>query len=302
MRVLLTGSEGFVGKYLKHSLTEDGHEVWGFDVRSAARYDVRDYDAVRAVIDRCEPDLVFHLAAVAWPGESLRDPRRVMAVNTLGTANILDAVRVTGSHAKILLAGTSEEYGYEGHPEDEQITEETTCKPTTPYGVSKLAATTLGMVYARRYGLHVVATRAFNHTGWGRQSVNAESAFARRITAVQREQAAYVTHGDLTAIRNFTDVRDVVRAYKLVILADPGIYNVCSDQTVSMQWVMDTLVRIATADSSPIVLKEDPVLVHRDTPSFPSPSYNKIHVATGWTPDIPLEDTLHEVLTYWRNR
>jgi GDP-4-dehydro-6-deoxy-D-mannose reductase len=303
MRVLVTGAQGFVGGYLADALRRDDHEVWGFDTRGAFRHDIRDYEAVHSMISRAEPDLIFHLAAVAWPGESLRDPRRVMDVNLGGTANLLDAVRVTGSHAKILLAGTSEEYGYEGHPEGTVLDEETTCRPMTPYGVSKLAATTLGMVYARRYGLHVVATRAFNHTGWGRQAVNAESSFARRIVAFERGETTSVSHGDLSAMRNFTDVRDVVRAYKAVILADPGIYNVCSGNTVTMQQVMDTLVEIASEDSrTPVILKEDPALVHKDAGIFPIPTFDKLHQATAWIPEISLEETLKTVLEYWRGR
>lgn len=295
MRALITGSDGFAGSWLAGALKDDGHQVTGFDLRSGR--DVRDYDAVRCAVEAAEPDLVFHLAAVAWPGESLTDPGRTVAVNVTGTLNVLEAVRHSGSRARVLLAGTSEEYGYEGH---DRLTEATMCAPTTPYGASKLAATTLGMTYARRFGMAVVATRAFNHTGWGRPAVNAESAFARRIVAVERGDADHVPHGDLSAVRNFTDVRDVVRAYRAAIMCEPGIYNVCSDQTVAMRSVMDLLAGLS--DARDLVLKEDPALVRRDPLAFPEPSAAKLAAATGWRPEIPLAKTLAWLLEYWRSR
>ncbi len=298
MRALVTGSAGFAGRHLATSLAGDGIEVTGFDIREGC--DVRDYEALRAAMDACEPDLVFHLAAMSWPGESLTDPYRCADVNVMGTLNVLEAVRHSGSHARVLLAGTSEEYGYEGREPGTVLDESAACFPTTPYGASKLAASSLGAVYARRYGLPVVVTRAFNHTGRGRQAVNAESAFARRIVAVERGEADHVPHGDLSAVRDFSDVRDVVAAYRLAIMAAPGIYNVCSGRPVSLREVMDTLAYLSTATG--LVLKEDPALVRRDQGPFPAPSAARLRDATGWAPQIPLAETLAEVLDYWRSR
>lgn len=297
MRALVTGSAGFAGSYLVPALEAAGHRVAGFDLRSGQ--DVRDYEQVRTAVEGGEPDLIFHLAAVAWPGESLTDPRRCLEVNLGGTLNVLEAARNTGSHARILLAGTSEEYGYEGR-DGELLTEDAACRPTTPYGVSKLAATTLGMSYARRYGMRVVATRAFNHTGRGRQAVNAESAFARRIVAAERGEADHVAHGDLSARRNYTDVADVIAAYQQAIALPPGIYNVCSGRTASMAEVMGILVRLSRVPG--VLLKEDPSLARREAPSFPEPSFERLRRACGWTPAIGLEETLAGLLDYWRGR
>jgi GDP-4-dehydro-6-deoxy-D-mannose reductase len=300
MRALISGAGGFVGPHLRKLLEDQGHTVAipGFDT-----CDVRDFEQVRHWVSHFQPDKIFHLAAVSWPGESLRNPRRVFEVNTLGTLNVLEAVRTTGSHAKILITGTSEEYGYERPDTDKRITEESVCLPTTPYGASKLGATTAGQAYARRYGMHVVCTRAWNHTGWGRQPVNAESSFARKIVDVERGKAQFVTHGDLSAMRNFTSVRDVVKAYGLVIDADPGIYNVCSDNDVTMNRIMTKLMSLSSLDVNEIYLKEDPALVHRDGHSaWPMPSNRKISQATGWEPEISLHSMLADVLSYWRNR
>ena len=298
MRALVTGSAGFAGTRLCGSLAADGAEVTGFDIRDGR--DVRDYEALRAVMDAVEPDLVFHLAAVAWPGESLSDPRRCMDVNVAGTLNVLEAARHSGAHARILLAGTSEEYGYEGREPGAVLDEAAACHPTTPYGASKLAATSLGVAYARRYGLPVVVTRAFNHTGAGRQAVNAESAFARRIVAVERGQADHVPHGDLSCVRDFTDADDVVAAYRLAVMAPPGVYNVCSERPVSLRQVMGILAGLSSARD--VVLKEDESLVRPDKGVFPQPSAAKLRDATGWVPRIPLEDTLAGLLEYWRKR
>jgi GDP-4-dehydro-6-deoxy-D-mannose reductase len=177
------------------------------------------------------------------------------------------------------------------------ITEESVCVPTTPYGAAKLGATTAGQAYVTRYGMHVVCTRAWNHTGWGRQAANAESSFARRIVAVERGRADHVSHGDLSAWRNFTSVRDVVAAYGLVIDAEPGIYNINSDHDVQIQTIMDELVRMSTAE---IELKQDPNLIHRDGQVWPLSSNWKIHEATGWVPETSLRAMLSDVLSYWR--
>lgn len=293
---MITGAGGFVGPHLRKLLENQGHLVRGCKLPDC---DVRDFEQVRHYVSEFQPDKIFHLAAVSWPGESLRNPRRVMHVNVGGTMNVLDAVRTTGSHARVLITGTSEEYGYEGREPSEILHEESVCRPTTPYGVSKLAATTAGLSFARRYGMDVVATRAFNHTGWGRQAVNAESSFARKIVAVERGQARFVTHGDLSAYRNFTSVRDVVQAYSLAIDQDPGIFNVCSRYNVQMATIMDLLVGMAT---TPIELKEDPNLVHRDQSVWATPSFGKIHGMTGWTPETSLKAMLSDVLSYWRSK
>lgn len=299
MRALITGAGGFVGPHLRKLLENRGDLVMGCTL---AGCDVRDFETVRHMVSEFQPDKIFHLAAVSWPGESLRNPRRVFDVNVGGTLNVLDAVRTTGSHAKILITGTSEEYGYERPDPEEIIHEESVCMPTTPYGASKLAATTAGQVYARRYGMHVVCTRAWNHTGWGRQAVNAESSFARRIIAVERGEAQFITHGDLGAYRNFTSVRDVVKAYSLVIDSDPGIYNVCSVNNVKIETILTKLMALSHLDMGAIYLKEDPNLVHRDAGRWPVPVNGKIHEATGWVPETSLDSMLSDVLSYWRSQ
>lgn len=297
MRALITGSAGFVGRHLIRSLMASRHSPIAFDLYH--RDDVRDYDQVRHAILYNEPDLIFHLAAVSWPRESISDPRLCMGTNVDGALNVLEAVRNTGSHARVLLAGTSEEYGYRHH-DGQVLTEESACLPDTPYGVSKFAAGMLGLAYARRYGMPVTVTRAFNHTGPGRQAVNAESAFARRIVAVERGNAETVEHGDLSSVRNLSDVRDVVRAYRQVITLEPGVYNICADVNVTMQQVMDILIDLSVLQSAR--LKQDPHLGSKPEAGFPLPSHEKLTRACGWRPEVPLTETLKDLLAYWRQR
>lgn len=278
-------------------LLDRGHSVRGLDLRNGM--DIRDYETVRTVVEEFVPDYVYHLAAQTWPRESITDPRRSIDVNIVGTQNLLEALRHSGSQAKILLAGTSEEYGYGTQERDVDVVETAACWPTTPYGVSKLAQTHLGLSYGRQYGLNVMVTRAYNHTGAGQPAIYAVPSFAKRVVAVEKGGLPSVKHGDLSAMRNYTDVRDVVKAYQLAIEYSGEVFNVCSDRTVSMDWILQRLVNCS--DRS-ILAEKDPSL-HWGTSNeyYPKPSYAKLQAFTGWTPRIPLEETLEDVVNYWRS-
>jgi GDP-4-dehydro-6-deoxy-D-mannose reductase len=292
-RVLVTGSEGFVGGYLAKELRERGDGVIGYDQRRSC--DIRDYEQLRSVIDRTQPDLIFHLAAQAYVPEGTTDPRRAIDVNVVGTLNLLEAVRHTGSRARVLLAGTSEEYGYD-HP---SIDEGTVCRPTTPYGVSKLAAGQLGLTYAGLYGIPVVVTRAFNHTGPGHPASFAVPSFAKRVAEAEAGLRPAVEHGNLQSVRNYTNVRDMVAAYLLAIDLPTGVYNLCSDRTVSLDWVLGILVGLA---GKPVKVVLDPALYRESNYHFPDVSAERFSALTGWKPRIPLERTLSDVLDYWRSQ
>ncbi|HUY44232.1 MAG TPA: NAD-dependent epimerase/dehydratase family protein [Streptosporangiaceae bacterium] len=298
MRALVTGSTGFAGSALARSLEADGHAVTGFDL--ALGDDIRDYEQVRTAVAQAEPDLVFHLAAVAHPAEAKGDPRRALEVNVTGTMNVLEAVRVTGSDAKVLITGSSDEYGNEGRAPGEVLTEDSACRPTSPYGASKLAATSLGMAYHSTFGLPVVACRAFMHAGPGKRGTTAVGAFARRVVAVERGEADRVVHGNLDPLYDITDVRDVVRAYRKAIYCPPGIYNVCRGDLTALWQVMHTLIGLSTAESVP--LEEDPRFGGKPNALYPQGSAAKLRAASGWEPLVPLKDTLRELLNHWRSQ
>lgn len=294
---LVTGATGFAGTHLTELLRRRGDVVVEFNRRDGD--DVRDYESVREAVHCCQPDLIFHLAAPAFVPESTTDPRRGLDVIVGGTLNVLEAVRHTGSRARVLLAGTSEEYGYD----HAAIDEDTTPRPTTAYGVAKLAAGRLGLVYAATYGFNVVVTRAFNHTGPGHPATYAVSAFARKIVECERGRGDVVRHGNLDAVRNYTDVRDVVAAYALAVDLPTGIYNVASHQTVALRDVLDSLLEAADV---PVRLEPDPTLYRPawqrgDATDFPEVTYRRVTDA-GWRVTIPLSATLDDVLNYWRER
>lgn len=294
MRCLVTGWAGFVGEHLVKLLKSQGHEVFGFDIKNSIEQDLRNYEAVRGAIDQCRPDRIFHLAALAYVPESFLDPRRAIEVNTLGSLNILEAVRNLGLKTKIHFCGSSEEYG---DVEDNRTDEVSLPNPQSPYAIGKLGMDYLGQLYAKAYGMDIVVTRTFNHTGPGRGEMYAESAWAKQIVEIERGERTVLKHGDLNPIRNYTDVRDVVRAYTLAVDLPSGVYNVCSDQNVVMGKVLAILKSKANCE---VPTETDSNLMRPADFSFKSPDSSKFRKLTGWKPEIALEQTLADILSNWR--
>lgn len=294
-RAIVTGGLGFVGGYLIEALGQVEVQAQPFDIKVGD--DVRDYEHVRTEVDSADPDYVFHLAAQAYVPESSLDVERALDVNVRGTLNVLRAVRNTGSHARVLIAGTSEEYGYATQPAT-SISEDSPTRPTTEYGWSKLAASELALTYGRRYGIPVIVTRAWNHTGPGASPSYAVSAFARRVARAER-YGEVVVHGNLDAVRSYLDVRDVVRAYVGLRDVGSGVYNVANEVPVKMQTIMDELVRLADTEVETRLNDS----LYREAPgAFPTPSCGRIRRLIGWEPEIPLRRTLEEMLDHWRKR
>lgn len=294
MRALVTGSAGFVGRHLTTLLNNEGIEVIGYNLRDGQN--LLDYEMLRNTLDIYRPDYIFHLAGEAFVPESFTNPYRAFQHNTLGSVNLLEAVRQLGIKTKIQMAGTSEEYGDALFGKG-TITEKTLPTPKSPYAISKLAMDYMGQLYTDSYGLNVVVTRAFNHAGPGRGEMYAESAFAKQIVDCERGTRTEVEHGNLNSIRNYTDVRDIVRAYRLAIDLPSGVYNICSDNSVNMKELMDLLIKNAKVE---IKTKVNPALYRPSDFSFKTPSCEKFKKLTGWKPEIPLEKTMQDILDYWR--
>ncbi len=315
MRVLITGITGFVGSHLAELALEKGAEVFGtYRWRSRMdniqhlltkvrliECDLRDANSVRSALKEAKPDWIFHLAAQSFVPASWSAPADTMHSNVIGTVNLFEAVRHLELDCRIQVAGSSEEYGLQF--EDELPIKETNpLRPLSPYAVSKIAQDMLGWQYCRSYGMFIVRTRAFNHSGPRRGEVFVDSGFAWQIARIEaglQEPVIYV--GNLEAKRDFTDVRDVVRAYWLALeKGQPGeVYNICSGKAWSIREVLDMLLGMAKVK---VEVRQDPTRMRPSDVPVLLGDNTKFRTQTGWEPTIPYEQTLQDMLDYWRER
>lgn len=290
MRALITGGRGFVGRWLAAHLQEAGDDVVVVD----AETDVTDEAAVDRAISAARPDAVYHLAARSHVGDSWRDPLDVLRVNVLGTAAVLAATRRANDAATALVVSSAEVYGAL-RPDELPVDEGAPLRPATPYAASKAAAEDVALQAWRGYGQPVVVVRPFNHVGPGQPPTFAVPALARRVAEARRDGATELAVGTVTTRRDFTDVRDVVRAYRLLIeCGEPGtVYNVCSGRDVAIADVAQQLMALAGVNlrlvTDPALVRPVDVPVLRGDPS-------RLAAATGWSPVIGLDETLRDVL------
>lgn len=294
MRALVTGSNGFVGGWLVSHLESHGDEVTGLD----AEVDITDSDAIGSAVVAARPEAIFHLAAQASVGASWEDQAATYRVNTIGTANVLAGAAACASRPRVLLVSSSEVYGRVGAT-DLPIVEEQPFAPVSPYAASKAAAEMSGLQAWLGAGLEVIRARPFNHTGPGQRTEFVVPALAKQVAEAARAGAAALYTGNLDARRDISDVRDVVRAYRALAVSGTAgeAYNVCSGVAVSIRDVAERLLRIAGVDI-PIVV--DPQRVRPvDIPELRGDP-SKLRSATGWAPQVDLDDTLAGVLAYWK--
>ncbi|MDA8076898.1 MAG: GDP-mannose 4,6-dehydratase [Actinomycetota bacterium] len=292
MRALVTGGRGFVGRWLLEHLVSQGDEVTVVDTET----DVTDEQAIEQAIEAARPDAVYHLAARTHVGDSWRDPLDVLRVNVLGTASVLDAARRAAAEATVLVVSSSEVYGSVA-PEELPLAESAPLHPVTPYAASKAAAEQVALQAWRGYGQRVVVVRPFNHVGPGQSTSFAVPALARRVLEARRDGRKELAVGTVTTRRDFTDVRDVVRAYRLVAAdAAPGaVYNVCSGRDVSIADIAHLLMGLAGVE---LRLVTDPELVRPVDSPVVRGDPSLLFETTGWSPRIPLEATLRDVLRH----
>lgn len=295
MRALVTGGHGFVGRWLVSHLEEQGADV----TATGEEVDVTDADKVREFVTGLAPDAVFHLAGQASVGRSWDAPSRTFAVNALGTLHVLDAARRLATMPRVLVVSSAEVYGAVT-PDELPLREETPLRPVSPYAASKVAAEVIAQQAARGHGLPVVIARPFNHIGPGQSPAFVVAALAKRIVDAQRDGATKIEMGNPTARRDLTDVRDVVRAYALLIeRGEAGeVYNVATGRDVRIGDLAELLVAAAGGGievvTDAVEARPADVPVLRGDPS-------KLRAATGWTPQVPLEQTLGDVLDFFRN-
>ncbi|MGI6152815.1 MAG: GDP-mannose 4,6-dehydratase [Christensenellaceae bacterium] len=299
MKALITGAGGFVGGYLADELICSGYEVIKTDIKGEVRAaDLLNFDAVKKLIDDVRPDVVFHLAGQASVKLSWSNPQLTFRLNVEGTANLLDAVRAANCKAKILLIGSGDEYG-KVEEQDCPIKETQPLKPQTPYAISKQAQEEFALLYARSYDMDIVMTRSFNHTGPGQQKGFVVPDFASRIAEIEKGAEPVIKVGNLKARRDFSDVRDIVRGYRL--LAEMGksgeIYNIGSGTAYAVKELLDHLIEIS---NKKIEVVEDPEKMRPvDTPLVVG-DIRKIQEQTGYERHYSIEKTLEDTLDYWR--
>jgi GDP-4-dehydro-6-deoxy-D-mannose reductase len=313
VRALVTGAGGFAGSHLLAYL----HEATDWELYGNAYSrppGSRDTERLRWVtadltmreptadmVARVRPDYVFHLAAQSNVPEAFRRPEATIMNNVVGQLNLLDPLRQVSPEARVLVVCSSEQYGLV-RPEDIPIDEDTPFRPNNPYAVSKIAQDALALQYFLAYGQQTIRVRPFNHIGPGQQEHFVASAFARQIARIEKGlQEPVLQVGNLEAERDFSDVRDMVRAYHLgMTRGEPGgVYNIGSGEGRTMQWLLDTLLGLSQVH---VEVKQDPARMRPSDIPMLICDNTRFVKQTGWQPRIPLEQTLRDVLQYWRQK
>src|SRR3989338_1916665 len=309
MRVLITGITGFVGHHLSELFIKEGYDVFGTAFTSKDftskkvkifKCDIRDADNIKNIVSEIKPQQIYHLSAESYPPDSLINPKTTYDINFYGTMNLLDAVRDSGLNSKILFVGSADEYGVisEGTP----VTEDFPLTPLSPYAVSKTAADLLSYSYAKIHSMNIIRVRPFNHTGPYQKSIYVCSSFAKQIAEIEsgaREPIVYT--GNLDIQRDFTDVRDMVQAYRLALekCTSGEAYNICSERSYSIRWILDTLLKSAKIS---VEIKEDKTKLRSTDITTIRGNCSKFKTATGWKPVIQFDKTLNDILNYWRKK
>jgi len=317
MRVLITGITGFAGSHLAEYILAEhpGVQVSGL-VRWRSRMDnvkgilgkvelheadLKDMVSLKKALAVAKPDKVFHLAAQSFVPTSWKLPAETFAINALGQINLFEALLDLKLNPKFQIAGSSEEYG-KVHPHEVPMKETNYLRPLSPYAVSKVAQDLLGYQYHQSYGLRTVRTRGFNHTGPRRGDVFVTSNFAKQVAEIEKGLKPPVIHvGNLEAKRDFTDVRDMVRAYWLATekCEDGDVYNIGSGKTYVMQDMLDMLLGMSTVK---VKVEVDPARLRPSDVPILLADASKFVNLTGWQPRIPFATTLRDLLNYWRER
>ena len=317
MRTIITGVGGFVGRHLAHELAQDEREElngtdhhpdrdWEPDetlrchLKSHRPLDVTNFEQVRGCLIESRPDRVVHLAAQASGFESIRRPAETYKVNAIGALNVLEAVRLESPSVVVLLVGSADVYGTGGP--GQKIREDAPMLPQNAYALSKAAADNLGSLYAQSYGLKVIRTRTFSHTGPGQGPRFALAGWADQLARIEAGlMASEIKVGNLEGVRDYGDVRDVARAYRLLLERGRAgeAYNVCTGKGHIMRHLLDSLCAIA--GFRPTIV-QDPTRVRSRDSDFLVGDPGKVEKETGWTPEIPIEQTLSDLYREARER
>ena len=301
MKALITGSEGFVGRHLSAELESNGYDVIRCSLEGGDGYvglNILDFDAVKKVLSDYMPDVIVNMAGQANVALSWKKPQFTMTLNVNGFVNILDAVREVKPDTKIIGIGSADEYGSLGS-KGNNVTEDTSVNPMTPYAVSKVAQENMAMTYCRAYGMNINMIRFFNMGGAGQAKGFMISDFASGIADIEAGKSDCLLVGNLESARDFTHVKDAVRACRLIIEKGiPGeIYNVCSGRTYTAQEVLNRLCSMAKCG---ITIKQDASRMRPSDTPVVCGNHDKLTAHTGWQPEKSIDEILSEALSQAR--
>jgi GDP-mannose 4,6-dehydratase len=315
MRVLITGITGMVGSHLAEYLLSAFPETevhglvrWRSPLSNIQKVlpriqlhqgDLRDLNSLIVLLRKVQPDRIHHLAAQSYVDMSFVAPADTLQSNIIGTVNLLDATRIVGINPRIHICSSSEVYG-QVRPDEVPITELTPLRPASPYAVSKVGEDMIAFQYGLSYQLNLVRTRMFTHTGPRRGDVFAESSFAKQIAEIELDpRKGPVRVGNLDSVRTLADVRDAVRAYKLLLDRCPSgeVYNIGGKETMTVGEILETLKSMARVPIEHVV---DPARLRPSDVTLQIPDTSKFYAATGWEPEISARQTLSDLLDYHR--
>jgi GDP-4-dehydro-6-deoxy-D-mannose reductase len=313
-KALITGITGFAGSYLAHELLNNGYDVCGSFLNENSisllpdrekfrlyKLDLLDETKTNELIDKEKPDYLFHLAGLTSPRKSIANPKEVIINNTVAQINLFEAIKKLNlKNIKILIVSSAEVYGLVNKT-DLPMSENTPLNPTNPYAVSKLTQDYLGLQYFLSDKLNIVRVRPFNHIGPRQAPDFVVPTFAKRIVEIERGNSNVMKVGILSSKRDFTDVVDMVKAYKLALEKGVSgeVYNLGFGKSYSIKEILDIMIGLSKVE---IKVEEDPALVKQSDDPELLCDYTKFKNLTGWSPQIPIEKTLENTLDYWRKQ
>ena len=301
-KLLIFGYSGFVGPYLAKEFADDGYEVYGCDINEPSdncvaffRCNILQFDDVDSVISKILPDVIINLAAISSVGQSWNVPQKTISVNVVGTINIMESIKLNGIKPRVLLVGSSEEYV----SSDKKIDESSQLNANNPYGISKITQEMFAEVYRQRLGIKIFCVRSFNHTGVGQKDSFVLPSFCKQVAEIEKSgKHGTIYVGNLEVYRDFSDVRDIVSAYKLVIDSydDSIVYNIGSGKAYLLKDLLDYIISLSNQKVFVKVDKERYRPVDNKTICCDNA---KIRKELDWSPKYSIKDTLKEMFEFY---